>query len=92
MIRFPWIEHAKQPFTQAQLMVVGNVATGAVSGIGIGSVIAIVCSWERNKSIVLAALSGLFSWLYVISFALSRGDGETKTRIVWFDHKKYKTK
>ena len=36
------------------------------SGIGIGSVIAIVVSWDRNKSIHYAILHSIFGWLYVI--------------------------
>ena len=40
------------------------------SGIGIGSALAIVLSWQRNKSILLAIIHGVFSWLYVIYFAL----------------------
>ena len=46
------------------------------SGIGLGSVIAVVLSWHRNKSILLAILSGILSWLYVIYFALTRRDDE----------------
>ena len=52
--------------------------TVAQSGIGLGSAIAVVCSWERNRSILWALLAGLFSWLYVIYFALTRRSGETK--------------
>ena len=49
------------------------------SGIGLGSAIAIVCSWERNRSILFAILAGFFGWLYVIYFALTRRpDEETK--------------
>jgi hypothetical protein len=46
------------------------------SGLGLGSVLAIVCSWDRNRSIVLAIIAGIFSWLYVIYFALTRQSGE----------------
>ncbi|WP_241790434.1 hypothetical protein [Sphingobacterium rhinopitheci] len=42
------------------------------SGIGIGSAIAIVASWDRNKSILWAILHGIFGWFYVIYFALTR--------------------
>jgi hypothetical protein len=54
--------------------------TGQViqSGIGIGSVIAVVCSWQRNRSILWAILGGIFSWLYVLYFALTRRPDETK--------------
>jgi len=48
------------------------------SGISLGSALAVVCSWERNKSILLAAIAGLFSWLYVFYFALTRRPGETR--------------
>ena len=46
------------------------------SGIGIGSAIAIVLSWHRNKSILFAIIHGLLSWLYVIYFALTRQENE----------------
>lgn len=42
------------------------------SGIGLGSVIAIVTSWDRNKSILWAILHGIFGWFYVLYFAITR--------------------
>jgi len=36
------------------------------SGIGIGSIIAVVLSWGVNKSILWAFIHGLFGWFYVI--------------------------
>jgi hypothetical protein len=48
------------------------------SGLGLGSVIAVVCSWHRNRSILWAALAGIFSWFYVIYFALTRRPDELK--------------
>lgn len=42
------------------------------SGIGLGSVLAVVVSWERNKSVLFAFLHGIFSWLYVLYFVLTR--------------------
>ena len=48
------------------------------SGVGLGSVIAVVCSWHRNRSILWAILAGIFSWFYVIYFALTRAPDETK--------------
>ncbi|MDH5826688.1 hypothetical protein [Sphingobacterium faecium] len=42
------------------------------SGIGLGSVIAIVTSWDRNKSILWAIFHGICSWFYVIYFAITR--------------------
>jgi hypothetical protein len=35
-------------------------------GIGLGTIIAVVVSWSRNKSILWAIIHGLFGWLYVI--------------------------
>ncbi len=48
------------------------------NGIGIGSAIAVVCSWQRNRSILLAILAGIFSWFYVIYFAITRRADEIK--------------
>jgi len=42
------------------------------SGVGLGSVIAVVTSWDRNRSILWAILHGILSWFYVIYFALTR--------------------
>jgi len=54
--------------------------TAISSGIGLGSVLAVVVSWERNKSILLAFLHGIFSWLYVLYFVLTRKPEERHTR------------
>jgi hypothetical protein len=48
------------------------------TGIGLGSAIAVVCSWQRNRSILWAILAGFFSWIYVIYFAITRKSGESK--------------
>jgi len=48
------------------------------SGVTLGSVIAVVCSWQRNRSILWAIVAGVLSWLYVIYFALSRRPDEKK--------------
>jgi hypothetical protein len=50
--------------------------TVTTSGIGIGSALAIVLSWHRNKSILFAIIHGVLPWLYVVYFALSRRDNE----------------
>jgi len=42
------------------------------SGIGLGSAIAIVASWDRNRSILWAILHGILGWFYVIYFAITR--------------------
>jgi len=50
----------------------------AASGIGLGSVIAVVCSWHRNRSIFWMILAGIFSWFYVVYFALTRMPDEKR--------------
>jgi len=47
-------------------------------GVGLGSVIAVVCSWQRNRSILWAMLAGVLSWLYVLYFALTRRPDEMR--------------
>jgi uncharacterized membrane protein len=49
--------------------------TAISSGIGLGTVLAVVV-WERNKSVLLAFLHGVFSWLSVLYFVLTRKPGE----------------
>jgi hypothetical protein len=56
----------------------GSTTIITQSGIGLGSVIAVVCSWERNRSILLAVLAGIFTWFYVVYFALTRRPDEVK--------------
>ncbi len=51
-----------------------NVATQ--TGFGLGSILAVTLSWERNRSILWAILAAIFSWLYVIYFALTRRKDE----------------
>lgn len=56
----------------------GGVFSVVRDGVGLGSVIAVVCSWQRNRSILLAILAGLLSWLYVGYFAITRRPEETR--------------
>jgi hypothetical protein len=39
-------------------------------GVGFGTALAIAISWSANKSILWAIIHGVFSWLYVIYYAL----------------------
>ena len=52
--------------------------TATQTGIGLGSALAIVCSWQRNRSILWAIIAGILSWFYVIYFALTRRRDEVK--------------
>ncbi|WP_167608613.1 hypothetical protein [Maribellus sediminis] len=56
----------------------GIGSTAIRSGIGLGSVLAVVVSWERNKSVLLALIHGIFSWLYVLYFVLTRKPEERR--------------
>jgi hypothetical protein len=47
-------------------------ATVISSGLSFGSALAIVISWSVNKSILWAILHGIFSWFYVIYYAIIR--------------------
>lgn len=73
---------ANKLFGENSMMIaqIVNETTQTVTqtGIGLGSAIAVVCSWQRNRSILWAILAGIFSWFYVIYFAVSRQPGETK--------------
>lgn len=42
-----------------------------IAGIGLGSMIAVVLSWDRNRSILWMIIHGWFSWLYVIHYILT---------------------
>ena len=42
------------------------------SGVTFGSALAIAISWSVHKSILWACIHGLFSWLYVIYYAVTR--------------------
>lgn len=56
----------------------GTAVSVVRNGVGLGTVIAVVCSWQRNQSIVWAIIAGLLSWLYVIYFAITRRPEETR--------------
>ena len=46
--------------------------TAAAHGISFGSALAITISWSLHKSVLWAILHGIFSWLYVIYYVLTR--------------------
>jgi high-affinity Fe2+/Pb2+ permease len=52
-----------------------NIRSKAIDGgIGLGSIIAVVASWSRNKSILWAIVHGLLGWIYVVYFIFTRED------------------
>ncbi|GAB2569358.1 hypothetical protein [Gracilibacillus alcaliphilus] len=42
------------------------------TGLGFGAVLAITISWSVNQSILWAIIHGVFGWLYVAYYALTR--------------------
>ena len=68
--------------TQEVKVMIDDIAGQTISvpqtGIGIGAAIAIVCSWQRNRSILWAILAGILSWFYVVYFAMTRRPDERK--------------
>lgn len=59
-------------------LVLAHTPNPIESGISIGSAIAIVCSWQRNRSILWAIIAGVLSWFYVLYFALTRRPNECR--------------
>lgn len=47
-------------------------ARGIGTGIGLGTLIAVIASWSRNESILWAIFHGFLGWIYVIYFVLTR--------------------
>jgi len=47
-------------------------AEAARAGISFGSALAIAISWSAHKSIFWAIVHGIFSWFYVIYYAITR--------------------
>jgi len=58
----------------------GGVVSVVRNGVTLGTVIAVVCSWQRNRSIVWAIIAALLSWVYVIYFAITRRSDEIRVR------------
>jgi len=48
----------------------GNTVEYVKGGITLGTALAVTISWSVNKSIIWAIIHGLFSWFYVIYYAL----------------------
>jgi hypothetical protein len=42
------------------------------SGVGFGSALAIAISFTTHKSVLWAIIHGIFSWLYVVYYVLTR--------------------
>ena len=62
------------------LQTLGKGGTVVSTGVGLGCVIAVICSWNRNRSILWAIVAGLLSWVYVIYFAITRSEERAETQ------------
>lgn len=40
------------------------------TGVGLGSLLAIIISWSLNHSVLWAIIHGIFSWFYVIYYLI----------------------
>lgn len=50
-----------------------NMRTEVVkSGITFGTALAIAISWSTNQSVLWAIIHGVFSWLYVLYYLVTR--------------------
>jgi hypothetical protein len=49
-----------------------NSSSSCGGGIGIGTVIAILISWNLYHSVLWAAIHGFFGWGYVIYYLLTK--------------------
>ena len=46
--------------------------TTASTGLSLGSAIAVVISWSMYKSVLWSIIHGIFGWLYVIYYVVTR--------------------
>jgi uncharacterized membrane protein YkgB len=47
-------------------------------GIGLGSAIAVVISWSRNRSVIFAIIHGILGWLYIVYYLITKNDNLNK--------------
>ena len=45
---------------------------GIQYGVSMGTALAMIISWSKNKSIFWAIIHGIFSWVYVVYYAIFR--------------------
>jgi len=49
--------------------------------VGIGNILGALCSWSRNKSIILLIIHGFFGWFYVSYYFLTGGGNTPDTPV-----------
>jgi hypothetical protein len=68
------VRQRKKRRTPTSIMNQSVQSTVIENGVSLGAVIAVVVSWHRNRSILWAIFHGIFSWLYVIYYAMTRDE------------------
>jgi hypothetical protein len=58
-----------------------NLTTVVQNGVGLGTVLAVVISWSRNRSLLWAIFHGVCSWLYVIYYAVTDSQQNAESRL-----------
>lgn len=71
LVNFFWL-NASELLAQSQDNTIKDKAIDG--GIGLGSIIAVVASWSRNQSVLLAIVHGLLGWIYVVYFVFTRDE------------------
>ena len=64
-------ENSHSFFQRARMNVVRS-RTVVSNGVSLGSAIAVTISWSVNHSILWAIVHGIFSWAYVLYYAVIR--------------------
>jgi hypothetical protein len=64
-------ENSRGFFNRARMNVV-QTRTVFSNGVSLGAAIAVTISWSVNHSILWAILHGIFSWAYVLYYAIVR--------------------
>ena len=64
--------HSGPVYSQPPERVVIKTREVVKHGASFGSALAIAISWSTHKSILWAIIHGIFSWLYVLYYAIKR--------------------
>ncbi len=66
------VEENSNTFFQRARTYTTRSRTVVSNGVSLGSAIAVTISWSVNHSILWAILHGIFSWAYVLYYAIVR--------------------
>ena len=66
------VNASRSALGRVYILPMAHTATAATAGVGFGTALAITISWSVNKSLFWAIVHGIFSWLYVVYYAVTR--------------------